>query len=225
MTMAKRAIWGRRFRAARRWSNRVLRELAPIFEGDVLNVSGWRDEDKEGGRYQDYFLNAKSYRVTNFGGYRGEISRHEIQLDLESNLPPRLVGIADVVFNHTTLEHIFDVFRATSNLCLLSRDVVIVVVPAIQEEHPSESFGDFWRFMSGSLHRLFEMNGLTVLHLSSSPFNNCAVYHFVVASRFPDRWVNKISTLQGAVNTGKSFFSENLLERLALGLIRLKKKK
>jgi hypothetical protein len=130
---------GRRFRAARCWSNQVLRAIAPSFDGDVLNVSGWRDEDKEGGRYRDYFSRARSYGVTNFGGYRGDSGGAQVQLDLEGELPPGLAASVDVVFNHTTLEHVFDVFRAVSNLCRMTRDLVIVVVPAIQEEHEADS--------------------------------------------------------------------------------------
>ena len=99
---------GRRFRAARCWSNSVLRQIAPLFKGDVVNVSGWRDEDKEGGLYRDYFSAARSYRVTNFGGFRGESANTTLRLDLEKDLPQGLNGCADVVFNHTTLEHVID---------------------------------------------------------------------------------------------------------------------
>ena len=128
---------GRRFRAARIWSNQVLRKIAPQFDGDVINVSGWHDEDKEDGRYRDYFINARSYAVTNYGGYRGNIADGDLSLDLEANLTPDMLACADVIYNHTTLEHVFDVLKAVSNLCEMTRDVVIVVVPAFQEEHAS----------------------------------------------------------------------------------------
>jgi hypothetical protein len=208
---------GRRFRAARTWSNEVLRSIAPLFDGDVLNVSGWQDEDKEGGHYRDYFSRARSYALTNFGGYRGEGGGQELTLDLEADLNPELVGRADVVFNHTTLEHIFDVFKAVENLCKLSRDVVVVVVPAIQEEHAAENFGDYWRFMSGGMRRLFERNGLGVVTLVSSPYRDCAVYHLAVASRHPERWRQRLSPA-GRVNEGRDFFRESLLERLVYRL-------
>ena len=209
---------GRRFRVPRVWSNGVLRKMAPLFDGDVINVSGWRDDDKEGGKYRDYFTNASSYRLTNYGGFRGGIAETDIALNLEADLPPELQGCADVIFNHTTLEHVFDVFKAVSNLCNMSRDVVIVVVPALQEEHFSDSYGDYWRFMSGSLHKLFSSNGLTPVYLASSPHRHCAVYHLCVATRFPDRWTGRLPTPLNPVNDGRSFFAESLLERVVTRL-------
>ena len=210
---------GRRFRAARVWSNQVLRQIAPHLGGDVLNVSGWRDEDKQGGYYRDYFTSATSYGITNFGdGFRGELGSHDLALDLEVNLPSEFHGLADVVFNHTTLEHVFDVFKAVRNLCLLSRDVVIVVVPAIQEEHATSGFGDFWRFMSGGLRRLFETNGLTPVLLVSSPYRDCAVYHLLVASRYPERWREAMLAASGSINDGKDLFRESLIERIVYHL-------
>jgi hypothetical protein len=204
---------GRRFRVPRIWSNQLLRIIAPQLTGDVVNVSGWRDEDKEGGFYRDYFINAKSYVVTNFGGYRGEGSGGELSLNLEEELRPPLVGCADVVFNHTTLEHVFDVFKAVANLCRMTRDVAVVVVPALQEEHASESFGDYWRFTTGGLRKLFEVNGLRPVLMASTPYRRCAVYHLCVASRHPDRWKG-IAAINAPINDGRDFFRENLLERL-----------
>jgi hypothetical protein len=209
---------GRRFRRPRRWSNSVLRQLAPLFQGDVINVSGWRDGDKEGGTYRDYFKNASSYGVTNYGGFRGDVAESQIRLDLEADLPAELHGCADVIFNHTTLEHVFDVFKAVANLCAMTRDVVIVVVPALQQEHFSDSYGDYWRFMSGSLRKLFGAHGLTTVYLVSSHDRGCAVYHLCVASRFPDRWANRMPTPPEHVNDGRSFFNESLLERLVYRL-------
>ena len=205
---------GRRFRAPRLWSNRVLREIAPLFPGDVINVSGWHDDDKEGGKYRNYFTNARSYTVTNYGGHRGDISGGDISLNLEANLPGELHGCADVIFNHTTLEHVFDVFTAVSNLCNMTRDVVIVVVPAFQEEHASESFGDYWRFMSGGVRQLFAVNGFTTMYLVSSQCRNSPVYHLCVASRSPERWAGRLPIPVEQVNDGRSFFEENLLERV-----------
>ena len=60
----------RAFRTTRKWSNRELKELAPHFSGDVVNVSAWEDQGKEGRRYKEYFANATSYHLTNVGGHR-----------------------------------------------------------------------------------------------------------------------------------------------------------
>ena len=206
---------GRRFRAARAWSNGVLRAVAPHFDGDVINVSGWRDEDKEGGWYRDYFKNARSYSVTNYGeGYRGAVAADQLVVNLEVDLPSALKARADVVFNHTTLEHVFDVFKATANLCAMTRDIAIVVVPAVQEEHATESFGDYWRFTSGGLRRLFEVNGLTPIFFASSPYRDCAIYHLCIASRQPAGWKGRLPEAVHPVNDARDLFRESVFERL-----------
>jgi hypothetical protein len=199
----------------------VLRLVAPHFDGDVINVSGWRDEDKEGGRYRDYFTNARSYSITNYGeGYRGAAAADELVVNLEADLPAALTARADVVFNHTTLEHVFDVFKATANLCAMTRDIAMVVVPAVQEEHATESFGDYWRFTSGGLRRLFEVNGLSPVFLASSPYRDCAIYHFCIASRHPSRWKERLSEPPYPVNDARDLFRESMLERLVSRLRR-----
>lgn len=42
----------RSFRLPRQWSNQTLRTVGGIFTGEVINVSGWQDQDKEGHRYK-----------------------------------------------------------------------------------------------------------------------------------------------------------------------------
>ena len=100
----------------------------------------------------------------------------------------------DVVFNHTTLEHIFDVRRAFANLCRLSRDVVIVVVPFAQQQHETASFGDYWRFTPSCLRQLYAENGLSVLYEGESPHADAASYLFFVGSRHPERWRGRLPT-------------------------------
>ena len=39
------------------WSNQELRKFSHLFRGKVINVSGWKDCDKEGHIYRDYFSN------------------------------------------------------------------------------------------------------------------------------------------------------------------------
>lgn len=134
------------FRLPRIWSNRELRKFSHLFTGDVVNVSGWKDEDKEGERYKNYFQNASSYSLTNYvaeaRGFQGY--EDEIFLDLSKPIPAELHGKFDVVFNHTVLEHVFEVNQAFENLCNMTRDILIVVVPFLQEMHGE--YGDYWRF-------------------------------------------------------------------------------
>jgi hypothetical protein len=185
----------RQFRLARHWSNRILKQVSKCFNGRVINVSAGEDCDKEGSIYAQYFVNADEYFTTNYGlgTYRGFRSRsNEYELDLESEVPESLVQQFDVVLNHTTLEHIFEVRTAFRNLCRLSKDVVIVVVPFAQVQHESDDFGDFWRFTPTCLRRLLLENDMTVVFEAESPDMDAAVYLLVIGSRFPDRWTERL---------------------------------
>jgi len=185
----------RSFRLPRVWSNTELKQLAPVFGGEVINVSGWADLDKEGGRYKDYFREATAYYVSNYGGQRGaddETAVTDFTLDLIAPLLPEMVGRFDVVFNHTTLEHIYDVQTAFCNLCQMSRDVVIVIVPFAQEVHFNDSYGDFWRFTPMGLRQLYQQNGLSVIYEAATPDANAGIYLLFVGSRYPERWQGKL---------------------------------
>ncbi|SMC17672.1 hypothetical protein SAMN02746041_00366 [Desulfacinum hydrothermale DSM 13146] len=178
----------RRFRLPRYWSNRELAKFAPLFEGHVVNASAWKDEDKEGTHYRDYFVKANTYWITNWKsqakGFQGY--ENEIFLDLEQDLPHDLLDRFDVVFNHTTLEHIFDARKAFQNICLMTRDVVIVCVPFLQPYHTN--YGDYWRFSPLAVRRLFKKNGLEVLYLSYNDHRMSSVYVFAIGSKQPEKW-------------------------------------
>jgi hypothetical protein len=214
----------RRFRLARQWSNRELRRLAPHFAGHVVNVSGWNDDDKEGGTYKAYFSAATGYTLTNYAGERGFGGRAgERLLDLSRAPAPELERAFDVAFNHTTLEHIFDVRQAFANLCRLSRDVVIVVVPFAQQQHETESFGDYWRFTPTCLRQLFAENRLTVVYEAESPDADAATYLLFVGSREPDRWRQTLPTTSPIREAGRWIGRPRVwnLATLALGLLLL----
>ena len=170
------------------WSNAELRRFAHLFRGDIVNVSAWRDEDKEGGTYARYFRNAASYRKTNYlpeqRGHQG--TADEIFLDLAAALPPDLDRGFDVVFNHTTLEHVFDFRKAFANLCRMSRDAVILVVPWMQQMH--SQYGDYWRFSPLAIDRLFTEEGFRTAYLSFNRQPRTSVYVFAIATLHPDRW-------------------------------------
>jgi len=196
---------GRSFRLPRAWSNRVLRGIGPLVRGDVVNVSGWRDEDKQGRRYRDYFPNASSYTVTNHAGDRGLADSKDVTdlaLDLTAPLDPTLAGRFDAVFSHTTLEHVFDVETAFANLCRLSRDLVIVVLPFAQEVHHEASYGDYWRFTPMGLRTLFERNGLDVVFEGASPERNAGIYLLFVGSRSPRRWRDELPAWRPVTTLG-----------------------
>lgn len=179
---------------ARRWSNRQLRRFGSLFNGDVINVSAGADRDKEGGRYRDYFSAARSYRTSNFN-HDPEGDANQLLLDLSVGRGGcgERTGQFDVVFSHTVLEHIYNIDQAVQNLCAMTRDCVITIVPALQSYHHNEPiFKDFWRFSPFTLIELFKAEGLSTIYLdwNSAPVGN--VYLFHIATRSPDRWQDVI---------------------------------
>ena len=187
----------KKYDRARMWSNDVLREIAPIFSGEIANVSGWDDRDKEGGHYADYFTGKTEYYVTNYSGHNGYTGKPgEIPLDLTVELPSELCHRYDVVFNHTTFEHILEVRKAFANFCSMTRDAAIVVVPFSQVQHESESWGDYWRFTPTCLRHLFAENGLEVVYESESQDKGGAVYLLFVGSRNPERYAERLPKFQ-----------------------------
>lgn len=178
-------------RRPRIWSNQELKKIAPFCKGNIINVSAWRDKDKEGNIYKNYFTHADDYVISNYkAGVRGlQGVEKEIFLDLTDDLPGELVQKFDVVFNHTTLEHIFDVDKAFSNLCNLSKDLVIIVVPFMQLMHGE--YGDFWRFTPLCLRKLFEKNNLEMIYCNFNTEPNTSVYIFAVGSKKSSTWAGK----------------------------------
>lgn len=182
----------RKYRLPRIWSNRELEKFSSLFSGDIVNVSGWKDLDKEGRYYRDYFVNAASYTITNFNtderGFQGY--ENEIFLNLENQLPSELFNRFDVVFNHTVLEHVFDVNIAFKNLIMMSKDIVILVVPFLQQMHAS--YGDYWRFTPLTIKKMLENNGMSLLYLSFNSHKDASVYIFSIATKNLSSWSDKI---------------------------------
>jgi len=225
-----RMFTDRVFRMARVWSNDELRRVAPMCRGAVVNVSGWRDQDKEGGAYRRYFSNCTEYHISNFNtevsGYQGDLD-NEFFLDLEQPLPDEQRGRYDTVFNHTTLEHVFEVRLAVANLCAMSRDAVILVTPFLQQQH--EAFGDFWRFTPLALRRLLVAEGFEPVYMSWNDTPGCSVYVFTVASRRPGDWAalgGDPGNMLGRVDSefiGTRAVRNHRLQRFAAWLKRLRK--
>jgi hypothetical protein len=175
----------------RRWSNAELRKLCGLFAGDVVNVSGFMDEDKEDGYYKDYFTQANSYTITNYAG-SGEVgdgAPGAIYFDLEAEPPPELAAKYDVVFNHTVLEHIEHIQPAFKNLAHLSKEVLITVVPFLQNEHYRPNiYGDYWRYTPLGLKALYEQYGFTMIYLNANDTPWYPVYLTAVGVRHPEKF-------------------------------------
>ncbi|MHA1757183.1 MAG: hypothetical protein ACTSVV_10470 [Promethearchaeota archaeon] len=187
----------RKFRLSREWSNQELQKFAKLFRGDVINVSGWKDLDKQGNKYKNYFSNCSSYFISNHlkSGKGFENHLNEFKLDLTDDLEKKFVERFDVVFNHTTLEHIFDFHKAFKNLCLMSKDIVILIVPFLQQAH-GEGFDDYWRFTPKALELLFKKNGLKIIYSSYNNHKRSSVYIFCIASKNPNKWTEIIKNDQ-----------------------------
>ena len=184
----------RKFRSARIWSNKILGEIAPLFDGDIINVSGWQDSDKRGRFYKDYFTNASSYTISNYSGDMGyQNKEREILLDLEKELDKSLLSKFDVVLSHTVLEHIFEVEKAFHNLCLMSRDIVIVVVPFLQEMHYTDDYKDYWRFTPFALRAMFQKNSMKLIFIEANDEKNKSIYVLAVGSKDPLKWKNRLN--------------------------------
>lgn len=177
-------------RPARIWSNKELKKIGSFFDGDVINVSAWNDEDKQGGMYRDYFCNARSYKTSNYAGWRGEEAKSDYIVDLVEPLPDLLINRFDVVFNHTTLEHIYDAQRALQALAELSRDSIVIVVPFVQQLHGPND-GDFWRFSPYAMRRMLSENGFDMVYESAGPEKGRNRYLFCWASRDKSKWKGK----------------------------------
>lgn len=173
-----------KFKQPRVWSNQELRKIGPHLQGAVVNVSGWKDSDKEGGNYRSYFPKNTEYFITNYSStYKGfQGNGDEIALDLVQPLPAELVGRFDIVFNHTTLEHIFEVQVAFENLAKMSRNHVLVVVPFLQQQHGPE-YGDFWRFTPLAMKRLMEKNGLELTYINYNDSATDSIYIIALGSK------------------------------------------
>lgn len=184
----------RKFNLPRIWSNAELRKHAPFFKGEVINVSGWKDEDKEGKRYSDYFVNKAGYTISNYKTEQKGVQdlANEIELNLEEPLKDStLIGKFDVVFNHTVLEHIYNFRNAFDTICDLSNDIVILVVPFLQQMHGFYhlgGYGDYWRFSPNALERMFSDKKMQILYLSYNDEDNASVYIYCVASKNASNW-------------------------------------
>jgi hypothetical protein len=191
--VAKRALRDRR---PRRFSNLVLRKYLAHMSGDIVNVSGWRDSDKEGGRYRDYYASPDRYvlsRIAGEGGMDSDLPAdcEAVYLDLNQPLDLTLAGQFDVVFCHTVLEHVFDASTALQNLALLSRDLVAIVVPFSQSVHYTDSYLDYHRFAPYALKEFFESEGFSVLLSDHNAQPFFPVYVVFIGSRLPqNHWAH-----------------------------------
>lgn len=177
------------------WSNDELKKFSHLFSGGIVNISGWEDKDKQGFYYKDYFPSANSYTITNYS--QNDAPEHDpLFLDLTADLPFNWESKFDVVFNHTVLEHIFDMPKAFRNMCLMTRDIVVTVVPFVQQQHEIDEYKDFWRPTPTCLRYMHKINGLEVLYESFTNKPHEVNYLFFIGSKNSEKWRNKFPPYQ-----------------------------
>lgn len=173
------------------WSNKEILRYGKLFKGDVLNLSGWKDSDKDGGIYRNYFPHARSYTISNFGSEIGASGGEEKELDLSKPYGGQ-IGTYDLVFNHTVIEHVHPTDLVIQNLCKLSNDCIMTIVPFVQQMHGvSEGFTDYYRYSPVALETLFREQGFETIYVSwnaDHPLMN--VYLFHLASKYPEKYRN-----------------------------------
>lgn len=173
-----------KFRKPRIWSNNELKKFSNRFNGKIINVSSWNDSDKENSFYKNYFSNCESYSISNWSyserGQERKLNKNEYLIDLEVDLESKLNRKFEVVFNHTTLEHIFDMNKSFQNLCKLSSDTVIVILPFLQEQHTTIDFKDYWRFTPQAIKKLFEINDFKLAYINANDSDNSSIYVFAI---------------------------------------------
>ena len=175
----------------RLWSNNELKMVIPQL-GDydtVINVSGWKDLDKQGAKYQSYFPKASIYDISNYDGddERGGTGDGQISVNLDEHLDPKLEGKYDIAFSHTVLEHVVDPVFAFDQIAKLTSDLIITVVPFKQKMHfePGQ-YGDYYRFTPMTMRRYHEKNGFEVIYESFTPRPSLDVYLLHVGTRQPE---------------------------------------
>ncbi len=181
----------------RYWSNEELRKFASLFSGDIINISGWKDEDKNGFCYRDYFINAKNYYISNYPSdkERGVTDKVKTDyfLDLSKEIPDNLREKFDVIFNHTTLEHVENPNLVFKRMAEMTKDIFIIVVPFKQKLHfSSGNYGDYYRFSPMAMRSLFERNGFFILYESYTPPPAIDVYLFYIGTKQEEKWKGKI---------------------------------
>lgn len=142
---------------ARAEGNAVLREWCLAARGRVLSVGSATDQDKEGRRYRDYFLNAASYTTSDYSSD----APCDLHLDIRAMREVE-DGTYDAVFCHSVLEHVDDLWSALRECArvLASGGTYLVGVPFRYGIHRAPN--DYWRFTEYGVRYMLGAVGLRV---------------------------------------------------------------
>ncbi len=171
------------------WSNKELRKISKNFSGKIINVSGGLDQDKQNDYYKNYFPLSSEYFISNYQKTKSGIE-NEIILDLEDeSIDKELINKFDIVFTHTVLEHVYKTDNAINNLCKLSKDLIISIVPFMQPfHHEFGKYSDYWRFSPHTLVKKFKEQGFETIYLSWNKPVLGYIYVLHVCAKNPKKW-------------------------------------
>jgi len=147
--------------------------------------------------------------LTNYWGSakNNDGARDAIFLDLTAPVPDSLHQQFDVAFAHTVLEHIYDIPLAVRNIVALTKDIMILIVPFIQDEHYTDTiFGDYWRMTPLGLCRTVEDAGMKLLYLSANDTPWYPVYLFCIASKQPEKWEGRFPAIDWKQRLARNVF-------------------
>lgn len=221
--------FGRKY-YSRSWSNDELRYVLKFFPHyeSVINVSGWKDEDKEGKRYRDYFSDKAKYFISNYSADKetGLSGFEDLLIDLDKPLPDELKFRFDIALNHTVLEHVRNPFFSFSQIAKLAKLAVITIVPFRQQLHFRPGiYGDYFRFTPFAMRELHRENNLEIIYESTNPIASPIIYLFCVGIRdsaafkdFPRKTLD-LSSINGKLGSLRlkniiKFQSVHLLNRI-----------
>jgi len=74
----------------------------------------------------------------------------------------------------------------------MSRDLVVVVVPWMQELHYGDGYEDYWRVSPFALRRMFSENDMELVHLVANNGKKESVYILAIGSKQPEKWKDKL---------------------------------
>ncbi len=203
----------------RYWSNDRLKEVISKLGNynEIINVSGWKDSDKEGNTYKSYFKKGVSYKISNYeaDSLKGLSTENDLSIDLSKTLPSELIEKFDIVLNHTVLEHIEKPEFAFDQMSKLTTDILITIIPWKQALHFHPGyFGDYFRISPFTMRKYYEKNGFKLVFEAFSPNYAPDIYLFYVGSRKPqnhsfDNEIIEINKLNGVV--GESSIKNTLI--------------
>lgn len=124
---------------SRKESNKWLKRVAAQVTGKVLSIGSLHDDDDQGGRYRDYFINADSYTTSDL---MGDV---DIVLDIR-DMKQIKSGSYDAIFCSGVLEHVDDFMAGMREMTrVLKKDGTLILgVPFRQNIHTVPH--DYWRF-------------------------------------------------------------------------------